>query len=140
MSVIYLIGSLRNPKIPQIGCILRADGHDVFDDWHAGGKEADDEWKHYESVRGRSYKEALDGYPAWHAFDYDRHHIHRCEIGVLVCPAGKSGHLELGYMIGRGQRGYILMEGEPDPDRWDLMYKFAHGIAMDVEELQDMVR
>jgi hypothetical protein len=140
MSTIYLIGSLRNAKIPQIGVILRADGHDVFDDWHAGGKEADDEWKRYEQIRGRSYREALGGYPAWHTFDYDRHHIHRCDVGVLVCPAGKSGHLELGYMIGRGQRGYILLEGEPDPDRWDLMYKFAHGIALDVEELQEMVR
>ena len=43
-------------------------------------------------------------------------------------------------MIGRGQRGYILLEGEPEPDRWDLMYKFAHGIFLSIEDLQEAIR
>lgn len=140
MSVIYLVGSLRNPKIPQIATILRAEGHDVFDDWYSPGHECDEKWKEYEGIRGRTYLEALNGYHAWHQFEFDRTHIHRADIGVLVAPAGRSAHLELGYMIGRGQRGYILLEGEPDPARWDLMYKFAHGIALDVEQLTEMVR
>jgi hypothetical protein len=140
VSTIYLIGSLRNPKIPQVANILRSAGHDVFDDWYSPGPKCDEEWKNYEQCRGRTYKEALRGYHAEHQFDFDLHHLRRVEIGVLVAPAGRSAHMELGYMIGRGQRGYILMEGEPDPDRWDLMYKFAHGIALDIEELQEMVR
>jgi hypothetical protein len=48
-------------------------------------------------------------------------------------PAGKSGHLELGYMLGRGKRGYILMDKEPEG--WDMMYKFAHGIFYDINQL-----
>jgi hypothetical protein len=138
MSRIYIIGSLRNPKIPQIARELRADGHSVFDDWFSPGKECDDEWQAYERSRGRTYKEALEGYHAEHQFSFDLKHIQAAEVGVLVLPAGKSGHLELGYMIGRGQRGYILLE-DGEPERFDLMYKFAHGIAESLEELREMV-
>lgn len=38
-------------------------------------------------------------------------------------PAGKSGHLELGYMIGNGKPCIIYFEKEPD--RWDVMTQFA---------------
>jgi len=138
MSKIYIIGSLRNSKIPQVARCLRGDGHTVFDDWFSPGPQCDDEWQKYESERGRSYKEALEGYHAEHQFAFDLKHIREAEVGVLVLPAGKSGHMELGYMIGRGQRGYILLE-EAEPTRYDLMYKFAHGIALDLEELKEMV-
>jgi len=131
---------LRNPKIPQIATILRKAGHEVFDDWYSPGPNCDEEWKNYESVRGRSYLEALSGYHAEHQFAFDLHHLQRVDIGILVAPAGRSAHMELGYMIGRGQRGYILLEGEPEPDRWDLMYKFAHGIFLSIEDLQEAIR
>jgi hypothetical protein len=138
MSRIYLIGSLRNPKIPQIAKELRADGHYVFDDWFSPGPQTDDEWQNYERARGRSYREALEGWHAQNQFEFDRTHMRAAEIGVLCLPAGKSGHLELGVMIGRGQRGYILLE-EPEPERFDLMYLFAYGIAADLDELKGMV-
>jgi hypothetical protein len=50
----------------------------------------------------------------------------------LILPAGKSGHLELGYMIGKGKLGYILLE---DPDRWDVMYQFSSGVFYELDEL-----
>ena len=137
MSSIYVIGSLRNPKIPQVANILREAGHDVFDDWFSPGRQCDDRWQEYERARGRTYLEALAGYHAEHQFEFDLRHIRRVEVGVLVAPAGKSAHMELGYMIGRGQRGYILLEEEPK--RFDLMYKFAHGIALDTDQLLGMV-
>lgn len=137
---IYLIGSLRNPKIPSIANALREAGHEVFDDWHTGGPDADDAWKRYEGVRGRPYREAVKGYAANHVFEFDMHHIKRVDVGVLALPAGKSGHLELGYMIGRGQAGYVLFEEEPEKDRWDLMYKIAHGVFFSIEELVDVLR
>ena len=75
--------------------------------------------------RGRSYLEALDdGHHAEHVWQYDRKHLDLADVGVLVLPAGKSGHLELGYLIGQGKPGYILLESD-DPTRWDVMYKFA---------------
>jgi hypothetical protein len=132
MKSIYLIGSLRNPEIPKIGNRLRAVGYDVFCDWHAAGSRADDEWKRYETERGHSYREALSGYAARHVFEFDKHHINRCNIGVLVMPAGRSGHLELGYMLGQGKPGFVVID---TPDRWDVMYQFADGVFESVEEM-----
>lgn len=133
MNKIYLIGSLRNPEIPRIGNYLREIGFEVFDDWFAGGKIADDEWQAYEQLRGRPYDVALKGYAAQHVFHFDLEHIERADIGVLALPAGKSGHLELGYMIGQGKPGYVLFDKEPE--RWDVMYNFATEVFFNLPEL-----
>lgn len=132
-SVIYLIGSLRNPEIPKIGQQLRGAGFEVFDDWFAGGPIADDSWQEYEKSRGTSYDTALKSYAARHVFNFDLEHLNRADIGILVLPAGKSGHLELGYMIGKGKKGYVLFDKEPD--RWDIMYQFANDIYFSVDSL-----
>ena len=131
---IYLIGSLRNPKIPEIAQQLRAAGFDVFDDWHAAGPNADDEWKRYEQERGHNYVEALVGESANHTFWFDKTHLDDCTVGVLVLPAGRSGHLELGYLLGKGTRGYILLR-EQAPERWDVMYLFADGVFTSLDAL-----
>jgi hypothetical protein len=110
--VIYLIGSLRNPDVPKVAASLRAAGIEVFDDWYAAGYEADDMWKEYEQERGRGYLEALEGHAANHVFSFDKCHLDRADAGVLVAPAGKSGHLELGYLIGRGT-ARLLPLGRP---------------------------
>lgn len=135
-SLIYLIGSLRNrDEMLRIGNELRSMGRfDVFDDWLAAGPTADDEWKVYEEGRGRTYKDALSGRAAKHVFDFDKHHLDRANVGVLVAPAGKSGHMELGYMIGRGKPGLVLMDR---PDRWDVMYQFADAVTFSLDELKD---
>ena len=127
--ILYLIGSLRNPEIPAIGMTLRAIGYEVFDDWFAAGRIADDSWRDYEIARGHSYGHALQGWAARHVFEFDFFHLHRADLGVLVLPAGKSCHLELGYLIGRGKPGYILLDGEWSKvkPRWDVMYLFARG-------------
>lgn len=132
MKKVYVIGSLRNPEIPKIGNDIRAAGFEVFDDWHGAGPEADDEWKRYEQERGRSYLDAIDGHHAWHVFNFDKYHLDTADIGLLVLPAGKSGHLELGYLIGQGKPGFILIE---DLDRWDVMYRFATKISDDLSVL-----
>ena len=134
MSKIYLIGSLRNPRVAEVAKTLRAVGHEVFDDWFAAGPEADDWWQKYEMAKGHNYKEALQGFAANHVYHYDRSHLDRNEIAILLLPAGKSGHLELGYMIGQGKPGYILFDGQM-PERWDVMYLFASGVFFNVEDL-----
>ena len=138
--MIYLIGSLRNEKIPHIGVALREAGHDIFDDWWGAGPEADDWWKTYEGTRGRSYRDALNGAAACTVFNFDKSHLDQAAAAVLVYPAGKSGHLEFGYIIGQGKPGYILLEGEPEQDRWDLMLKFATGIVYSVPELIEVLK
>lgn len=124
-EVVYLIGSLRNPDVPKIAEELRKAGFEVFDDWYAAGEIADDAWRDYEKGRKRSYPEALQSYAAKHVFEFDLYHLNRATMGVLVMPAGKSGHLELGYLIGQGKPGFVFFDGEPE--RWDVMYQFASG-------------
>lgn len=130
---IYIIGSLRNPRIPEIGSALRARGWDAFDDWHSAGEHADDAWRDYERSRGHSLPKALDGYAAQHTFNFDKTHLDRCEYALLVLPAGKSGHLELGYAIGQGKPSFILLDG--DPDRYDVMYAFACSVFERVDDM-----
>lgn len=131
--MIYLIGSLRHPRVRDVAAALRARKLEVFDDWHAAGPEADDIWQRYEQERGRSYREALKAKHAKMVLDFDRDNLNASTKAVLVMPAGKSGHLELGYIIGQGKPGYILLEQEPE--RWDVMYRFAKAVYYDTAEL-----
>lgn len=130
---VYIIGSLRNPEVINLGNKIRDIGFNVFEDWIAAGPEADDYWQEYEQKKGSTYKEALRGNAAEHVFFYDKSHLDSANIGILMLPAGKSGHLELGYMLGQGKKGYILLDGEPE--RWDVMYRFATEVFTDEEEL-----
>lgn len=139
MKSVYVIGSLRNPNIPVFAGSLREHGYDVFDDWYAAGPHADDHWKDYEQARGRSYIEALDGRAATQVFRYDKSNLDRCSAAVLVLPAGKSGHMELGYFLGTGKPGYILLPPDMD-DRWDVMYRFATKVVRSSDELDHELR
>ncbi len=136
---IYIIGSLRNEKIPHIAKALRKLGFKVFDDWFSPGPEADEFWRKYEKVRGSTYKEALRNFAATHVYEFDKHHIDESQIGVLIMPAGKSGHLELGYMIGQGKPCFVFFEEEPE--RWDVMHQFTFenggSICVSMKELED---
>lgn len=135
---IYLIGSLRNPQVTELANWLEHEGdYEVFTSWHAAGPEADDRWKEHEMARGRSYKQALAHYAAQHVFNFDKRHIERADAVVLMLPAGKSGHLELGYALGQGTPGFILLA---DVERWDVMYAFATGVAEDLPELRVLLK
>lgn len=135
---LYLIGSLRNPEVPALAEKLRTLKLDVFDDWYAAGPEADDYWRDYEKQRGHTFQTALAGRAAQHVYEYDRLHLDTSDLAVLLLPAGKSGHLEAGYMIGQGKPVYILLDG--DPDRFDVMYNFATAVCTSQEQLLERLR
>jgi len=138
--IIYLIGSLRNPNVRIVARVLREAVYEVFDDWHAAGPKADDEWQRYEQARGHSYTQALTGHAAKHVFEYDRFHLRRAAVGVAVYPFGKSGHLEMGYMLGQNKPVFVYMPSNlPDPQRWDVMLLFATGIARTLDELTEWI-
>lgn len=132
-KMVYLIGSLRNPAIADIASNLEAELNalrlgppvEVFASWAGAGPEADDHWKAYETARGRDYKGALASHAAEHIFAFDKKFLDRADAVVLILPAGRSGHLELGYAIGTGKPGFIVLD---DPDRWDVMYRFATAV------------
>lgn len=135
MSVVYVVGSLRNPQIPVIANQLRErlPGVEIFDSWYSAGPNADDHLWEYEQQRGHNVAQALANYSAKHIFAFDRFHIDRADTVVVAMPAGKSAMLELGYAIGKGKRGYILMD--KDPDRLDVMMQFATGIHYSLDDL-----
>ena len=136
-KVIYLIGSLRNPKIPILANKLRKLGFEVFDDWFSPGPHADDFWRAYEKTRGSSYKQALQNYAGKHIYEFDKFHIDRCNIGILYMPCGKSGFLELGYMLGKGKKCFIFFDKGPEKDRWDVMLQFANGVFFKFNEMKE---
>ena len=132
--MIYLIGSLKNPEIPKIAERLRQQlGVEVFDSWYSPGPEADDFLRDHLRFRGLSYPEAMEEHAVRHIFEFDKTHIDRADTVVLVMPAGKSGHLELGYAIGKGKKGYILFDKEPE--RFDVMHRFADKVFLSIEDL-----
>lgn len=133
MKSIYIIGSLKNPEIPYIANRLEDAGFEAFADWFSPGEQADQMWQEYERLRGRTYKQAINGYHAHHVFAFDKTHLDRCDAAVLVMPAGRSAHLELGYTIGRGKLGFVLFDKEPE--RYDVMYRFATDIFFDLDEM-----
>lgn len=137
---IYLIGSLRNSQIPYIAQRLREAGFEVFDDWFAPGPETDECWREYETARGRSYQEALAGHHATNVFAFDRFHLTGCHGVVLALPAGKSGHLELGYMAGQGKPSWILRDETNTDSRFDVMAQFATGVCASVDALVETVQ
>lgn len=131
---VYVVGALRNPAVTLIAQRLRdVLDCEVFDDWHAAHPDADDQWRSYELDRGRSYPEALQSYAGQNVFQFDKKHLNESTHGLLVLPAGRSGHLELGYLAGRGAATAILLD--KDYDRWDVMYAFAELVTDDIEEV-----
>ncbi len=131
--MIYLIGSLKNWKVIELANELRKEGHEVFDSWISPGPEADDFWRKYSKKRGLTHKEALKDWSATHIYEFDKTHLDRADTVVMVMPCGKSGHLELGYALGQGKKGYILFDKEPE--RWDIMHLFADEVFYDKKEL-----
>lgn len=135
--VLYLIGSLRNKRIPNLAIKLREENPDteIFDDWFSAGEHADDSWKAHQIQKGLSYSEALKGYTAKHIFAFDKKHLDRSTHALLVLPAGKSGHMEIMYACyGVGIKAAILLDPKDDP-RFDVMYQFIPTILENEDEV-----
>jgi nucleoside 2-deoxyribosyltransferase len=135
---VYVIGSLRNKKIPVFANALRKAGFDAFDSWFSPGPNADDFWRDYTKQRGLNYKEALQDWSAKHVFEFDKYHLDRCDMAVLIMPGGKSAHLELGYVIGKGKPGFILFDKVPK--RYDVMTLFSTDIFFQQVDLINAMR
>ena len=138
--VIYIIGSLRNKNIPIVANKLREANKDweIFENWHSSGPEADDFLRDYCKGKGLSYKETLKDPAAVNTYNFDKRHMTRATDVVMVMPAGKSGHLELGWAIGKGKRGYVLFDKEPE--RVDIMYQFSKDLFFDFNELVEELK
>ena len=134
--LVYLIGSLRNPQIPIIAESIREREFRVFDDWFSAGPHADDAWRDLHRNRGYSLPEALEMPAAINIYEFDKRHLDLASVAVLALPAGRSAHLELGYMIGLGRTTLVLLD---NPERWDVMYGLCTGVATSLPKLLEML-
>lgn len=135
-KLVYLVGALKNQRVPHIGNLLRSAGFDVMDEWFTPGKEADLNWQAYETLRGRSYSEALRGRSATNTFLFDRSYIDMADVVILAMPAGKSAMLELGYAKGMGKKSYLFLDGV-EPERYDIMPGFVDKVLGTEEDLMN---
>ncbi len=138
---LYLIGSLRNEKIPKLAVKLREENPhmEVFDEWYSAGPIADDSWKEHQLSKGLDYQSALMGYAAKNVFAFDKRHLDRSSHALLVLPAGKSGHMEIMYAAyGVGAKTAILLD--PEDVRWDVMYQFIPTILNNDEEVSEWLK
>ena len=128
--MLYIIGSLANPRLEDVSDQLREAGFDVFDQWRCA---QGDYWADYALRRKMPFREAMKMDFVETAFNFDMKYLQKADAGVLVMPAGRSGGMELGWLLGQGKRGYILYDGEPE--RPDLMTKLATDVCFNIDEL-----
>jgi len=134
-TVVYIIGALKNWKVIDLANKLSKEFPkcEFFCSWITPGPEADEYLRKYGKKRGLNYKETLQDWGARHVFNFDKTHLNRADMVIMLMPCGKSGHLELGYCIGRGKLGYVLFPKEPK--RIDVMYQFATDLFFSTDDL-----
>lgn len=136
---VYVTGSLKHPVARDTAHLIREAGHEVFDDWHAGGPECDFNWRTYEQDRGRNYAEALAAPFGANALAFDKKWLDWCDVAVGAPKPGQcigaSMAIELTYVrYACNKRTYLYLFEEPK--EWDLMVPLAvHGIYYDIEAL-----
>jgi nucleoside 2-deoxyribosyltransferase len=135
-KLIYVGGSMRQRgKLLAVSKLLRDAGYEVFNDWAMPGEETDVKWQEFEQAQGHTYFQALCSPHAKDVFEFDKEWLDRADALVMVCPAGRSAHLELGYTVGRGKPAFVFMDSEPE--RWDVMLLFATAVCNTERKLLD---
>jgi hypothetical protein len=134
---IYVASSWRNEYQQAIVSLLRMDGHKVYDFRNPphglGGfawSDIDPDWQGWSAER---YRELLLHSPvAAQGYLTDFRAMQWAEACLLVMPAGRSAHLELGWSAGAGKRtGVLLVDGEPE-----LMTLMADELFVSPEEMR----
>lgn len=127
---IYVASSWRNEIQPAIVAQLRHQGHDVYDFKNPAPGNHGFGWRQCEPTRppwtGERLREVLRHQVARDGYACDIGALRACDACVLVLPCGRSAHWELGWAMGAGKRGYVVMLG---PDEPELMYSEATIVA-----------
>lgn len=130
---IYVATSWKNPHQPHVVEWLRECGHTVYDfrnppppsrpfQWI----EIDPQWEHW---RVEKYIEALKHPIAEQAFNADYRQLQQCDICVLVMPAGRSAHMEAGFMGGQYKPLIIVYESLNTKIQPELLHLMANEIC-----------
>lgn len=133
---IYVASSWANPYQPEVVEVLKNLQFDVYDFRHPDPDDngfhwydIDPNWEEWTTV---GYTNALKHEIAQEGFAKDMKALRECDVCLLVNPAGRSAHLELGYAVGNGKMGMVLLD-KNDGSKPDLMYLMARYICMNSE-------
>jgi hypothetical protein len=143
---IYVASSWRNEGQPAVVARLRSERHEVYD-FRApdpGGStpggfqwsEIDPEWKNWTP---EEYRVAVDDPIALHGLGRDFAAMATSDACVMVQPCGVSAALELGWMLGAGKVGIVLLRAGPrfEPE---LMFRLAHHLCLTLDEVVEKLR
>lgn len=137
---IYVASSWRNKAQPYVVAELRHHGHDVYDFRNPGGRdpgfhwsEIDPDWRNWTP---EEFKNGLEHPLAESGFSKDFTAMMESDMCVLVCPCGRSAHLEAGYFVG-ADKPLFVMTAKEEPE---LMYKMATNIHHDILEIIEYIR
>lgn len=137
MSRIYVASSWRNEYQPAIVERLKTIGHEVYDFRNPEPGNNGFRWSDVsvvgEHMSARQYREALKHPLAARGFGFDKAAMEWADTGLLLLPSGRSAHLELGWMAGRGKRTIILTEDGQPPE---LMALLATRVCIDMDEVE----
>ena len=133
---IYVASSWRNDKQPSTVLALLGAGHQVYDfrnPPHGRGgfalSEIDPAWQ---SWTAEQYRAALDHPISQVGFNSDLDGMAWADTGLLLLPAGRSAHLELGWMAGRRKKTIVLTRDGEEPE---LMALLADHICVSMPEV-----
>ncbi len=134
---IYVASSWKNLIQPGIVHALKRCGHEVYNFRHPAPGDNGFSWKQLGSEpppwTPEHFRAVLGSTIANTAYAKDKRALDWCDACVLVLPAGRSAHWELGYAMGQGKRGMVVMLEPSEPE---LMYLEAR-IIVNMDELFD---
>jgi len=132
---IYLASSWRNKLHTEVLGALREAGHDVFDfkskeplEWGGLSPPTDH----------RSLIDVMLTVEVQDFFLSDLDAMRSADTGVLLLPAGRDAHQEIGWLAGSGRQTFVMTAGE----RYEhgFMYLLHNGIVSTTYDLVAMLR
>lgn len=64
-----------------------------------------------------------------------------CDVLIMLCPCGKSSHLEAGYAKGLGKKTYLFAPNGFPPGDFEVMYCLFNGLYSNIDKLHlELVR
>lgn len=124
---IYIASSWKNLYYPGILHALKSiEKYDIYDFRNPVPGNNGFNWKqidpNWENWNPSDYIKALKHPIAKQGYDYDINALNTCDHCIYVLPCGRSASWELGYAMGKGKKGYVVML---DKDTPDLMFSEA---------------
>lgn len=140
---VYVASSWRNKHFPDVISEIMDAGFDAYDFRSANANFSWNDLEHTAvTIDGTEWRtdefvQSLTDPRAIKAFDNDMDALKKADACVLVMPAGRSAHLELGYAVGRGKPTAIYLTEPMEPE---LMAKMAGSICLTIQDVLDFLR